>query len=395
MKKLSIPLILLILLGLNACSSNKLKASSSTQSSSDKFTTTVIDLKKLTTLDSIAPKLAKHRVVFVGETHTAYADHLNQLKVIQKMHKKWGKSTSIGLEMVQQPYQAYLDDYIAGKISEREMLKGIEWYDRWVYDFRLYRPIFDYARKNKIPLRALNIPKELTRQITKVGIKGLSAKERKQLPVFIDRSNKNYIKRITGVFAQHRSTRSKGVAKFLDAQLAWDEGMAYAAARYLNKNPQKRMVVLAGGGHVIYGEGIPGRLDRMLGTKSVIVLNNADEVLTASQGDYLLDSPVQKLPQIGRIGIAMEDTQAGVRVSMVSAKGAARKAGVMKGDIILNLKNKQFGEQQIQNTLDIRLFMEKTKPGDVIEITLLRKNKQLRKSLKLRGKAKIRFGMHR
>lgn len=398
--------LLTTLLTMNACSFNKISPHSATSKSQPKSTinnsTAVIDLKKLSSLDSIAPKLAKHRTVFVGEIHTAYSDHLNQLAVIQKMHQHWQQNTSIGLEMVQQPFQSYLDDYIEGKINEREMLIGIEWYDRWVYDFRLYRPIFDYARKNQIPLLALNAPKELTRRITKVGIKGLSPKERKQLPANIDRSNKAYIKRISSVFAQHRSTKSKAVDKFIDAQLAWDEGMAYAAARYLKKHPQKRMVIIAGGGHVISGEGIPNRLDRMIDSKSVIVLNNVSDALKASQGDYLLDSPAQKLPLIGRIGIGMENSHSGVNISMVSPHGAAKKAGIKKGDVILSLDHSLdlgldlgLDKKKISNTVDVRLFMEKTKPDDMINITLKRNNKIFTKQLKLGGKPKSRFGIHR
>lgn len=398
MKQLSTTLLLMTLLGMTACSSNHARSTSTSSklsTLSNNNSTTVIDLKRLSSLASITSKLAKHRTVFVGEIHTAYSDHLNQLAVIKNLHQQWKKNSSIGLEMVQQPYQCYLDNYIAGKITERDMLLGIEWYERWAYDYRLYRPIFEYARKNQIPLVALNIPKELTRRITKVGIKGLSAMERQQLPAKIDRSDKAYIKRITSVFAQHSSTKSKGVGKFLDAQLAWDEGMAYSAAKFLKSYPKKRMVILAGGGHIIKGEGIPNRLDRMIGSKSVIVLNNAETALSPTLGDYLLDSPMRKLPRVGRIGIGMEDTSVGVKVTHVSQHGAAKKAGIRKNDIITHLKNKKSGNQKISNTVDIRLFLETTKPSDAIELTIKRNNKVFNKPLKLRGKLKSRFSMHR
>ena len=388
-----------VFLGLTACSATKPSEPASRSSFKQNQQTSVIDLKKLQSIDSISNTLSKHRSVFVGETHTAYADHLNQLAVIKNIHQTWKKNLVIGLEMVQQPFQRYLDDYIAGKITEREMLKGVEWYDRWRYDFRLYRPIFDYAKKNQIPLLALNIPKEITRRITKVGIKGLSAKQRKYLPAYIDRSDKNYIKRIGKVFGRHSTTQSKGLAKFLDAQLGWDEGMAYAAANYLKKHPTMKMLIIAGGGHIISGEGIPNRLDRMLGSKSAIVLNSVNGALKPSLGDFLLDSPEKKLPPIGRIGIAIKDTSAGVKISRVSVHGAAKKAGIHKGDLIVSLanslaKNKQ-QHQKIRNTLDVRLFMEKTKPADLIKITLKRKNKIITKTVKLGGVNKLRLNPHR
>ena len=393
-KHIKLPGILLLfisLLGINACSSNKLKHSISAPSKTQKHSSIkVIDLKHLQSLPEIIPKLAAHRTVFVGEVHTSYADHLNQLAVIKGLHSHWKQNTSIGLEMVQQPYQAYLDDYIAGKISEYEMLLGIQWYDRWVYDFRLYRPIFKYARDNHIPLVALNIPRELTRRITQVGIKGLSERQRKQLPAFIDRSNKNYIKRISNVFGRHSKTMSKGLNKFLDAQLGWDEGMAYAAARYLKKHPQKRMLILAGGGHVIGGEGIPGRLDRMIQSKSAIVLNNVSGALKSSLGDYLLDRPAARLPQIGVLGISMKNTRSGVQITRVLKHGVARKAGLKKADVILRLADKN-----IKNTLDVRLFAEKTRPGDLVTIVIKRNNKIFSKKIKLGGRPKIHMRMQR
>lgn len=392
MKQLSVILLFIIYFGMSGCSSNKLlsPASKSSIATLGGAAITAIDLKNLQSLASITPALSKRRTVFVGEIHTSYADHLNQLAVIKNLHSYWKKNTSIGLEMVQQPYQSYLDKYIAGEINEREMLLGIEWYDRWAYDYRLYRPIFEYAQKNQIPLVALNVPKELTRRITKVGIKGLSKKERAQLPAYIDRNDKNYNKRISSVFSQHSKTKSKGVNKFLDAQLAWDEGMAYAAANYLKKHPKSKMIIIAGGGHVINAGGIPNRLDRMIGSKSAVILNNANGALKAKQGDYLLDSPAKKLPKVGRIGIAMKNTDSGVKISMVSPHGAAKKSGIKKDDIIVMLN-----KTKILDALDIRLFMEKTRPNDVIKISLKRNNKVFIKSLKLGGKPKSTFKMHR
>jgi len=379
-----LPLILFSGLLLGACSSNKVISPHGTSTSSAK-NIVAVNLKKLQSIDSIANQLtaAKHRAVFVGESHTNYSDHLNQLAVIQALHKRWGKHTSIGLEMVQQPYQSYLDEYIAGRISEKAMLRGVQWYDRWKYDFRLYRPIFNYAKANKIPLLALNIPKELTKRITKVGIAGLNQQQRRQLPTTIDRSNPQYRKRIKTVFGRHATTSSKGFNKFFDAQLAWDEGMAFAAANYLKEHPNKNMIILAGSGHVINYEGIPSRLDRLAGIKSAVILNDIDDKNPAQSGDYLLISPAKKLSPIGRFGIGMKDTPAnkGVIVTLVTQHGAARKAGIKKGDIITALNH-----QPIRNTLDLRLFAETSKPGDKVAVTLRRNHKQLHLTAVLQGK---------
>ncbi len=382
---LKICLLFILFFSISACSTHKkIQPETASNRIKNSAQTVVINLKALQTISSITPDLAKHKVVFVGESHTNYADHLNQLAVIQSLQKHWSNNLSIGLEMIQQPYQSYLDDYVAGKISEREMLKGTQWYDRWVYDFRLYRPIFDYAKQNKIPLIALNIPKELTKKITKVGINGLSKSDRQQLPAFIGHSNKQYVKRIKSVFSGHMRTSSKGFDKFFDAQLAWDEGMAFNATKYLKKHPTKNMVILVGGGHVIGREGIPNRLDRQNSSTSAVVLSNVSNTLSSHQGDYLLDSKELKLPPAGLMGIFMDDSAQGVVVKNVSTHGSAKKAGVKEGDIIVTLN-----KSPIKTSGDVKLWGLDKKPKGSVQIKVKRNNREYTYRFLLKGPSKM------
>ena len=381
---LKICLLFILFFSISACSTQKkIQPETASHRIKDSAKTVVINLKALQTISSITPDLAKHKVVFVGESHTNYTDHLNQLAVIESLQKHWGNNLSIGLEMIQQPYQSYLDDYVAGKTSELEMLKGTQWYDRWVYDFRLYRPIFDYAKQNKIPLIALNIPKELTKKITKVGIKGLNKTERQQLPKFIDRTNVQYAKRIKNVFNGHMRTSSKGFDKFFDAQLAWDEGMAFNATKYLKNHPKKHMVILAGKGHVIKREGIPNRVDRQNKSTSTVVLNNVSNTLSATQGDYLLESKEIKLPPAGLMGIFLGDSDGGVIVKGLSRHGAAKKAGLVEGDMIITLN-----KTMIKTSTDVKLWGLDKIPKDTVMITVERKGKEHNYSFLLKSPTK-------
>ena len=327
--------------------------------------------------NSLDAKIEQTRVVLAGETHTDYGHHYNQLALIKKSHEKWGGVTSIGLEMVQQPFQEYLDKYIAGEITELEMLRGVEWYSRWRYDFRLYRPIFDFARQHKIPLIALNIPRELTKRVSKVGLKGLNPEERKQLPTFIDQSNTEYRARLRKVFGMHshgKKINEKGFSKFVDAQLAWDEGMAFAASSYLIKNPKSRMVILAGSGHLINREGIPSRLDRQLklpaNQRSLVVLSHSDEKYTSKEADFSLLTKPTQLPAAGQIGIGMNKGKGGVQITSITKSGAAFKAGLKQGDIILSLNS-----SEIKKPSDVYLWLLDKKPGEMFK-AVIRRNKQ-------------------
>ncbi len=347
----------------------------------------VVLFSTLTACTSIQPKqspnsldsrIQQTRVVLVGETHTNYGHHLNQLAIIKKTHKKWGGVFSIGLEMVQQPFQSYLEDYIGGKITEREMLRGVQWYSRWRYDFRLYRPIFDFAKQHKIPLIALNIPQELTKRISKVGIDGLTIEERKQLPALVDKSNAEYTARLRKIFGMHahgKKFNEKGFKKFVDAQLAWDEGMAFAASNYLRKHPSGRMVILAGSGHLINREGIPSRLDRQLtlstDQRSLVVLSHSDEKYSSKEADFSLPTKDIKLPPAGLIGIGMKDTQQGVQISNIAKSGAAQKAGLQKGDLLVKLNI-----ETVKTTSDVNLWRLDKKPNEKVEV-LIRRGKQL------------------
>ncbi len=365
----------LILLALSACSSNLITTNPISTSVKKQHATSrninVIALKDTSTLKSIMPQLAQSKVVLVGESHTTYGDHLNQLAIIKNLRPHW-KQMAIGLEFVQYPFQQGLDDYIAGKINQEEMLRKTKWYERWLYDYRLYRPIFEYAKQQKIPLIALNTPREITKRISKVGIKGLNKAERAQLPQQIDLSNKRYRKKLEAVYNQHGGkSRSKKFERFYQAQLAWDETMADQAAKFIRKNPTYHMVILAGSGHMEDRHGIPARLQRRIKSKPIVVLNGINGSPSAAQADYLLFSPESKLPKAGKMGIFMKDTAKGVLISKAMKGSASAKAGLKKGDLISHLDG-----NKVSTVEDIKISMMNAKPKQTVKLTIIRGGKQ-------------------
>ena len=368
----------LVFLILSACSSHNIVSKSFSGNSKSKHPIRVIALKNTSPLQAIIPELATHKAVLVGESHTDYGNHLNQLAVIKGLYPLW-KKMAIGLEFIQQPYQKALDDYIAGDISEQQMLRKTQWYERWRYDFRLYRPIFNYAKQKKIPLIALNTPREITKRITKVGIKGLNKAERAQLPNVIDLSNTTYRKRLKKVYSHHAKTSSKKFERFFEAQVAWDESMAARAASYLRLHPDHRIVILAGSGHIINRHGIPSRLERRIGSKTAVVLNSNNKSPHPDQGDYLLFSPDATLAKAGKMGIFMKDSKKGVMISQVATDSAGDKAGLKKSDIITAINTHPTNSIQ-----DVKIIMMDKKPKEKVTLHILRSGKQrLEKELNL------------
>lgn len=337
---------------------------------------TVLDVRHQSTLDRIIPELIKHQVVLVGESHTSYSDHMNQLAVIKALHPHWLKM-GIGLEFIQSPYQQALNEYIAGDLNDIEMLRATQWYKRWKYDFRLYRPIFHYAKKNKIPLIALNAPTELTKKISKVGISGLSSKDRRLLPSKIIRQ-KAYRDRLLKVFQQHsrdssKNSNNKKLNNFVDVQLAWDESMAMNTAKAIHSNKINKMVLLAGSGHVVR-QGIPVRLEKQLTTQPIIIVNHVEDDL--NQVDYILQREHEPLAPAGKIGIMMKgnknEAMAGVgttRGVLVTGVIKKQQKKLSKGDLILSINT-----QNVNSPEDIKIILLDKLSGENIKISIQRGN---------------------
>lgn len=338
--------------------------------------TPALELKSLSDLDAVIQALADTRVVFIGEQHDRYEHHLMQLEIIRGLHRS-DPRLAIGMEAFQQPFQSWLDAYVAGDIGEDELLRNTEYYTRWRYDFRLYAPILRYAREHGIPVVALNVPRELTRKVGRGGLASLTEAERLRLPAAIDRSDTDYERHLARVFAQHRNN-DQPLEYFIEVQLLWDEGMAERAAGYLEKHPEQRLVVLAGGGHLAHGSGIPHRLLRRLPVSSAVVLNGWQGSVEAGLADYLLFPEPRSLPPAGRLGALLEEKGDSLIVSACRPDSPCQEAGIKPGDRLLTIDG-----EPIADMADLRIAVWHRLPGERVTVEVNRE-RWLRKPETLR-----------
>lgn len=318
-------------------------------------------------LSSIFPDLVKQRVVFIGEQHTNFSNHLNQLKIIKAMVEA-GKKVAVGMEMFQEPYQNYLDRYIAGEISEKEMLKKTEYFKRWKYNYHLYRPIILYAKKKKLPIVALNIEKEITKKVVREGIDSLDAKERSRVPESIDFSNTRYRDELRNIFSSHSSKNFKNFDEFYYAQLLWDETMAKNVSRFLKEHPDYSMAVLAGNGHVMFGFGIPDRIKRRGVRHYKIVVNSMKP--KPGIADYLLYPEPIETAKEKKIGVYLEGDE-NLKVVKLVENSPAKRAGIEKGDIIVAIDG-----VEVKSIPDLKL--ELFFSGEKAEITVSRDGRRVK-----------------
>lgn len=326
------------------------------------------DLKALPTLSAIIPRLAEKQVVFIGETHDQFAHHLAQLEIIRGLHAIHDDLV-IAVEYFQVPFQQALDAYIAGQSTEKQLLKQTEYFERWRFDYRLYRPILQYAREHSIPLIALNIPTEISRKVARSGIQSLSAAEQAQIPQDMDRSDQAYRERLRAVFETHRERDAApgSFDHFVDAQLLWDEGMAETAAKHLRTHPGRHMVILAGSGHLLYGSGIPRRLLRRVPLASAIVINAGADVTDPQMADFLLFPAPTTLPPAGLLGVFLQQRDDSVVIDDVTADGAAKRAGLQKGDLLLALDG-----TEMSSVADVKIALLDKRAGEEVRVRVKR-----------------------
>ena len=325
-----------------------------------------IQPEKLTRLEDDFENILKKPVIYAGERHMNYEDHKTQLDIIMGLHER-GHTFAIGMEMFQRPFQKQIDDYLAGKLTEREFLKGTEYFKRWKFDYNLYREIIEYAKAKQIPIVALNLWTEIVKKVSAEGIDSLSDIERAELPDSMDMSDDAYRKRLMEVFQRHRSHESKNFENFYQAQILWDETMAHTIDQFLARTPGYQMVVLAGAGHLMYGSGIPKRVYR-LNRKDYIIILPGGEFMDGDVGDYLVASEPLPMPETLKLGVVLKQGAGLAEIEKVVPGSIAKNAGLSKGDILIALD-----DWKIDDIDDVHIYMAGKKRGDTVKITALRK----------------------
>lgn len=317
--------------------------------------------------DEIVNGLLGKRVIYVGESHTRYEDHKLQLLVIRELHRH-DPQLAIGMEMFPREAQEALDQFVAGKIDEQEFLRQSDYFKVWSYDYRLYREILNFARAAGIPVLGLNIAKEMVSKVYRAGgISGLEPEEKMSLPLDRDLDLPRYRERIKAVFDQHPGSGHNQFQGFLQAQAIWDEVMAETAARYLESNPERRLVVLAGNGHVLKDNAIPPRLKRRLAVEQAIVMSAEGHEIYPPEVDYVVFMPAHQLPQPALMGIVMTDEQGTVTVAEIAPQSPAAQAGVRKGDLLLALDGRP-----VASITEVKILMLDKQAGERVTLKVRR-----------------------
>ena len=81
-----------------------------------------------------------------------------------------------------------------------------------------------------------------------------------------------------------------------------------------------------------------------------------------------------------RLGVHIEDAEDGVKITKVVENGAAWSAGLMEGDVITQIDGKKMG-----NVEELQREVSSRKPGDFVEIKLIRNGKKEKATARLQS----------
>jgi len=341
-------------------------------------TQTVLDFS------TIIHDIQSSRVVYTGETHTDYGDHLLQLQVIQALYAE-NTNIAIGMEMFPRASQPALDAYIAGEIeTEKEFIKQANYFSVWGFDYRLYRPIITFAKKHQLPIIGLNLDKKIVSQVFKKGhTDEISDEDLASLALDRDLDVPGYHDRLQEVHAMHNSSPHGGnnFSGFLQAQALWDETMAESISNYIQANPDKKMVIIAGNGHVYKDSGIPLRVQRRIpGINQSVLASDNGMVTGREQGkqiDYLMFAETVAASPAPKVGVMLKEEKNEktgekdrIRIMDISPHGKGKEAGLEKGDIILSVDG-----EPVSTVADLKISLLDKEVGDTITVTILRERR--------------------
>ena len=313
--------------------------------------------------------VAASRVIYVGETHDNIEAHKVQLRIIKKLSERY--SVAIGLEMFRRSAQEKLDRWNTGQLPLKEFKKLF--HANWGTGYKLYQPIFDFARTRKLPLIGL----KSTREVENSFRSGDPAPDGTFYPE-LNEQDPYHRAFAMAAFGGHRGT-NKALEKPYRMLLLWEETMAQTVSQFLMnpKYKETKLIVLSGGFHVQYGFGIPKRAFRRLPhSYSIIQPTVTDvpeelkdremEVEKVSIPLYAADyawKVAYKVPDNVRLGVRLAKKKEGIMVIEVMENTNAKRAGMLEGDVLIRMDDQKLSSveevlEQIQNKnfTDLSIF---------------------------------------
>lgn len=250
-------------------------------------------------LNQLPKELIEADVVLIGEWHTHSAVHRFQTDFL-KARLSETNDVALSMEQFTRQHQNIIDDYLAGEIGEQVLMSDAAAWPNYESD---YRPLVELAKSQNIDLIAANAPKPIVRCIGRNGIdylEKLTPEERLWVADDVATSESPYKDKFMA--SMHHGNPEQTEKQFA-AQVTWDETMAESIVKYLDSNPNKQVIHVAGKFHTEQGLGTAASILRRNPDLNVVVITPV-ESLSRSSDDYqlqVLSPPTRYVKQENRM----------------------------------------------------------------------------------------------
>jgi uncharacterized iron-regulated protein len=214
---------------------------------------------------ALAKRLAAADVIYLGEQHGNPYHHAAQLEVLNELVAR-GRRPAIAFEVASVAQTSELMSFVSSAqipghtVDPAQRLReelgwraGTEWRD--------YGPLLEFARKNKLRVAGIDLPRSLRRRITRVGVEGLNAVERAQFPDsgFADPAYEQLMRERLNA-AHCGFAPPELVTRLYATWLARNDTMTMAVTALAAERPDEPVVVILGLGHVANNMGVYERV---------------------------------------------------------------------------------------------------------------------------------------
>ncbi|MCS7074076.1 MAG: ChaN family lipoprotein, partial [Bacteroidia bacterium] len=126
---------------------------------------------KAVTFQTVLAEMGKADVFFFGELHNNPIAHWLTYELVYQHGQKTFHQFVIGMEMLETHQQEVLNAYLQGKI-DTDTWESEKLWQNYKTD---YKPIIEYAKQNRVPVIATNIPRQYARIVNRFGLDSLVA----------------------------------------------------------------------------------------------------------------------------------------------------------------------------------------------------------------------------
>ncbi|HEX3159914.1 MAG TPA: ChaN family lipoprotein [Gemmatimonadaceae bacterium] len=266
-----------------------------------------VQAQRFTDFEAMVQALTQADVVLVGEQHDDPGTHRMEAAILDGLARR-GRRVAVSLEMFERDVQGVVDGYLAGRLSETELLAQARPWPNYAAD---YRPLVEAARAHGWPVIAANVPRRVASRVAREGVGAvatLAPEERRWVaaelscPTAADAYHAKFVAQMSGMPAHGSaplsdSAQAAMVQRFYEAQCVKDETMGEAVAAAARALDGAGTVVHYNGAfHSDQGLGaaqraavrLPGRRVVVVSAMPVADLDTIDVAAVADRGDYLL-----------------------------------------------------------------------------------------------------------